>query len=228
MIFKDEYDLSLLPKIMFMTSISCVSLLAVCLMFIDKASLPLFLEPYAINGIFLRHILLMFCLLFYVLRLAVTVFVFLKRKMLWIEMLLVTTLMSFVLFSFAKVGGNSSQPIGIMDYIGIMLYFFGSWINTKSEYTRYIWKKNNANQGKLYTGGLFKYSMHINYFGDVLLFTGFALITQSFSLLIIPLVMALNFIFYIIPTLDKYLEKKYGDDFIEYARKTKRLIPGLY
>jgi protein-S-isoprenylcysteine O-methyltransferase Ste14 len=228
LIFKDEYDVSLLPKIIFITAISCVSLLVGSLMFIDKTSLPLFIEPYAIDGIFVRHILLMFCLLFYVLRLAVTVFVFLKRKMVWIEMFLVTVLMSFALFSIAKVGGNSSQPIGAIDYIGILLYLFGSWINTKSEYTRYIWKRNDANIGKLYTGGLFKYSMHINYFGDVLLFTGFVLITQSFTLLIIPLVMALNFIFYIIPTLDKYLGKKYGDEFIEYAKKTKKLIPGLY
>ena len=51
--------------------------------------------------------------------------------------------------------------------------------------------------------------MHINYFGDILLFSGLALITQSLSLLVIPFIMTLNFIFFLIPSLDKYLEKKY-------------------
>jgi len=228
MIFKDEHTRSLLPKVVFIFSISCVTVIAGYLMFVDENSLSPFLEPYAITGNFFRQIILIFCLLLYVARLAVTIFVFLKRKMVWREMILVTILMSFALFSFAKVGGNSQQSLGLIDLVGIMLYFVGSWLNTFSEYTRYIWKRKESNNEKLYTGGLFKYSMHINYFGDVVLFTGFALLTQSFSLLVIPLVMALNFVFFIIPRLDKYLANKYGEDFNKYAGKTKKLIPLLY
>jgi len=143
-------------------------------------------------------------------------------------MLLVSGLMSFALFSFAKVGGDSHQPVGALDYFSIFLYLFGSGLNTYSEYTRYIWKKQAAHKGRLYKEGLFKYSMHINYFGDVVLFTGFALLTYSFSLLVIPLIMALNFIFFIIPRLDKYLARKYDEEFKEYAVRTKKFIPGIY
>ncbi len=143
-------------------------------------------------------------------------------------MLLVSGLMTFALFAFAKVGGNSHQPIGVLDYLIIIIYLFGSWLNTFSEYTRYKWKKQEANKGRLYTEGLFKYAMHINYFGDIVLFTGFALITMRFSLLVIPLIMALNFVFFIIPRLDNYLEKKYGEEFKNYATKTKKLIPWVY
>lgn len=146
----------------------------------------------------------------------------------WMEMLVVSALMSFALFSFAKVGGNSNQPIGLLDYFSMFLYLLGSWLNTYSEYTRYVWKKQNENKGHLYTKGLFKYSMHINYFGDIILFTGVALITLQFSMLFIPLAMTMNFIFIIIPRLDKYLAQKYGDEFQEYADKTKKLVPELY
>ena len=118
--------------------------------------------------------------------------------------------------------------INVYDYLGILLFVVGSWINTQSEYTRYKWKQNDKNKGKLYTGGLFKYSMHINYFGDILLFTGLALITQSFSQLIIPFIMTLSFIFFIIPRHDKYLATKYSDEFSEYASRTKKLIPWIY
>ena len=66
----------------------------------------------------------------------------------------------------------------------------------------------------------------INYFGDIVLFIGLALITQSFSLLVIPLIMALNFVFFIIPRLDKYLASKYGDEFKKYAGRTRHGFSG--
>ena len=148
--------------------------------------------------------------------------------MIWRETIVITTLMSIVLFSLAYNGGGSKLGINVYDYIGILLYVVGSWINTFSEFNRYKWKQNELNKGKLYTIGLFKYSMHINYFGDILLFSGMGLISQSFSLLVIPLAMTVVFVFYIIPAPDQYLGKKYGDDFIEYSSKTKKLIPWIY
>jgi len=228
MLFKDEQEYSFLPKCFLMAVLVIISLIAGTLMFVDESCLPYRLKPYAISGNFDRQVILMLCMLFYVSRLFMTVFVFLKRKMVWSEILLVSGLMSLALFAFAKVGGNSHQPVGVLDYFSILLYLVGSWMNTYSEYKRYVWKKQDKNKGKLYTEGLFKYSMHINYFGDVVLFTGFALITYNFSLLFIPLIMALNFIFVIIPRLDDYLAKKYSEEFKEYAGKTKRFIPGIY
>lgn len=228
MIFKDENNLSLYPKCLFMTAISLVTLLAGHLMFNDSHDLASWLKLHAINGDFSRQVLLMFCLWLYVLRLGVTVFVFLKRKMEWSEMLIVTCLMSFALFSFAKAGGNSNKSVGTLDYLSVCLYLLGSWLNTYSEYTRYVWKNQKENKGYLYTQGLFKYSMHINYFGDIVLFTGLALLTLHFSMLFIPFVMAMNFIFFIIPRLDNYLSAKYGKEFEEYAGRTKKFIPGIY
>ena len=228
MLFKDEHEFSFWPKIVFMAAISGACLSAGYLMFVDQDNLISFLKPYAINGNFDRQIFVSFFCWFYILRLFITVFVFLKRKMAWSETMIITGLMSLALFAFANAGGNSNQPIGLLDYFSIFLYLLGSWLNSWSEYTRYIWKKDENNQGRLYTIGLFKYSMHINYFGDIILFTGFALMTWRFSLLIIPLAMSLNFVFYIIPRLDKYLAEKYGDEFNAYASKTKKLIPWIY
>ncbi len=228
MFFIDKNEFSLFPKCFFMAAIIFVTLLAGHLMFNDIDQLSSFLKPYAINGNFKRQVVLMFCLVFYVSRLMVTVFVFLKRKMFWGEMILVSALMSFALFSLVKVGGNSNQPIGLLDYFSLVLYLVGSWLNTFSEYTRYLWKSQYKNKGRLYTRGLFKYCMHINYFGDILLFIGFAMITRHLSMLIIPLAMALNFVFFVIPSLDAYLSDKYGDAFKRYAENTKKFIPGIY
>ncbi len=228
MIFKDENSVSLYPKCLFMAAIILVSLLAGHLMFHDAGELVSWLKPHAIKGDISRQVILMFCLWFYILRLGITVFVFLKRKMEWSEMLIVSCLMSFALFSFAKVGGSSNKAVGALDYLSIFLYLLGSWLNTYSEYTRYVWKKQENNKGRLYTQGLFKYAMHINYFGDIVLFTGFALMTLHFSMLFIPFVMALNFMFFIIPRLDNYLAAKYGKEFEVYAGRTRKFIPGIF
>ena len=228
MIFEDKHYISILPKCFFMVSILTAILAAGWLMFADTNTLFGWLKPYAIRGDFSRHLILMSCSIIYFLRLLITVSVFLKRRMTWFETIVITILMSFVLFSFAKVGGNNQQPVGIIEIIGILLYLLGSYINTRSEYTRYIWKNKERNKGRLYTDGLFRYSMHINYFGDVILFTGFAMITHSFSMLVIPLIMFLNFVFFIIPSLDRYLKKNYGEEFNDYARGTKKLIPWIY
>jgi protein-S-isoprenylcysteine O-methyltransferase Ste14 len=40
--------------------------------------------------------------------------------------------------------------------------------------------------------------------------------------------MTINFVFNIIPSLDRYLEKEYGDEFRAYSGKTKKLIPKIY
>jgi len=113
-------------------------------------------------------------------------------------------------------------------WIAPFIYFLGSFINTYSEYLRYNWKSNPKNRGHIYRCGLFKYSMHINYFGDVLLFFGFSILTGRYWTLIIPIGMLLNFMIFIIPSLDSYLSQKYGDEFVDYSRNTKKLIPFIY
>ena len=153
---------------------------------------------------------------------------FQKRKWTWLETFTITVLMSFVLYAFAIGGGNNKQVVGAIEIVGILLYLSGSYINTHSEYYRHVWKLKAENRGRLYTKRLFSLAMHVNYFGDIVLFTGLAMITHSLSLLVIPLIMAMNFVFIIIPSLDRYLEKKYKDEFRDYAKKTKTLIPLIY
>ena len=228
MIFKDEQNKSNVSRWFFIIVIYFVIFFSGVLMFADEWVADSWLGPYKINGDFTRRVILMACLIIYFLRLLITVFVLLKRKMVWFETIIISILMSLALFAFAKIGGGNHLPVGIIEIVGIILFLVGSYLNTTSEYKRYAWKKKVENKGHVYTEGLFKYSMHINYFGDIVLFAGLALIAHSISLLIIPLIMALNFIFHIIPALDKYLEKKYGEEFKEYAGKTKKFIPMIY
>ena len=70
--------------------------------------------------------------------------------------------------------------------------------------------------------------MHMNYFGDVVLFTGWSLLTAAFWALGLPVLMLLMFMFIHMPPLDQYLAERYGDEFQVYRSKTKRLIPFIW
>jgi steroid 5-alpha reductase family enzyme len=228
MIFKDQYDPSFGRKSVFTICIAFSVSVSILLMYIEHLPSFPWLRPYQISGDFVRRTIIAACLIIYFLRLQVTVWIFQKRFWTWFETITISILMTFVLYVFAKAGGNNKQAVGIIEMIGAMLYVSGSCINTFSEYARHVWKLKAENKGRLYTGGLFRLAMHINYFGDIVLFSGFAMITHHSGVYVIPLAMTVNFIFNIIPLLDRYLEKKYGDEFRDYSKKTKKLIPLIY
>jgi steroid 5-alpha reductase family enzyme len=89
-------------------------------------------------------------------------------------------------------------------------------------------KKNKKNKRKLYTIGLFKYSIHINYFGDVLWVSAYAIITRNYYAIAIPILLFCLFIFWNIPALDKYLANHYKGEFEEYKKKNKKINSVFY
>jgi len=164
----------------------------------------------------------------YFLRTLVTIFVFLKRRMPWSEVGTIAPWIAAIDILFAYFGGRNEGSFGLTGFIGICLILAGSAVNTGSELQRHLWKKNPENAGHLYTGGLFRYSRHINYFGDEILFTGWVLITGRAGLVLIPVIMACGFILINIPSLDRYLEERYSDEYRAYARTVKRFVPYIY
>ncbi|MGA7564423.1 MAG: isoprenylcysteine carboxylmethyltransferase family protein [Desulfobaccales bacterium] len=164
----------------------------------------------------------------YFLRTLATVFVFLKRRMTWSEVGAIALWVALIDVLFAYFGGRHEGSFGLTEVVGVVLVLVGSAINSGAELQRHLWKQRSENAGHLYTGGLFRYARHINYFGDVVLFTGWVLMTGQPGLLIIPVIMAFLFIFGNIPALDRYLKDRYGDEYRVYARTVKRFIPYVY
>lgn len=170
----------------------------------------------------------LFCSAVYALRLAFTQFYLIKRRMAWGESLTIAAWVLVIHATMAYLGGTNASPALAPVYIGLVLYLFGSYLNTGSELMRDLWKRRPENKGRLYTEGLFKYSMHINYFGDFVLFTGFALVTGSAYAFIIPMIMAGMFVFVNIPMLDRYLADRYKGQFEGYSSNTAKFIPFVY
>jgi protein-S-isoprenylcysteine O-methyltransferase Ste14 len=161
-------------------------------------------------------------------RMALMMFVFLKRRIPWQEVFSVPTAFALYYVGFAILVLPNPNPLGLIDWIGIALFALGCVLNTGSEWQRHIFKADPNNKGKLFTGGMFKLSMHINFFGDVVWVFAYALIAMHWVGFLIPLMLLAMFMFFNVPKLDDYLRERYGASFVAYEGKTKRLIPFVW
>ncbi|HEY5221620.1 MAG TPA: DUF1295 domain-containing protein [Microbacteriaceae bacterium] len=175
-----------------------------------------------------RRILLVACSFVYLARIIATTFVMVNREVKYGEAIGVGIWIIAIHVTMATLGALNPDAVGIGTAVGIVLYLVGSVLNTASEYLRKRWKTDPAHVGQLYTGGLFRYAVHINYFGDCMLFIGFAFIAGSAWALIIPGLMVCLFVFGNIPMLDKHLAEHHGEPFTDYAKRTAKFVPLVY
>jgi steroid 5-alpha reductase family enzyme len=175
-----------------------------------------------------RRILLFVLAVCYLLRLAFTLFYLLRRRMSWQEAWGNSLIMYVIHFLLDVPGGRVTAPLGPLDAVAVLLFLTGSALTTGSELQRHLWKRRPEHQGQLYTGGLFRWARHINYFGELVSWSGYALLAHYPGSAAVPVAMLSGFVFYNIPMLDDYLARRYGPAFQAYAARTKKLIPFLY
>jgi steroid 5-alpha reductase family enzyme len=127
-----------------------------------------------------------------------------------------------------------NQPINIFDSIVFLLIFLSITLEAVSDYQLNRFKSEPTNEGKIYTGGLWKYSQHPNYFFEILVWFGFWII----ALLSVPLDQILWAVFSVIgPILITLsllrvsgiplLRSRFKDsmEYSEYQKRTSLLIP---
>lgn len=119
-------------------------------------------------------------------------------------------------------------PLNWVDAVALGMFVLGFLFHTVSELQRHHFKRRPENAGKLYTGGLFRYAMHINYLGDILWVSSYAIVTRNSYAVVIPVFLVMLFIFSQIPDLDKHLASHYGEQFEAYRKRTRRLIPFVW
>jgi len=175
-----------------------------------------------------RRVCLAVMLSMYFARLLLTQFVFLRRALSWSEVCMIAPWVLFIYLLLAIAGGRNPASFGVAAGAGSVLFVLGSWMNSYAEYTRHAWKSQAENHGKLYTLGLFRYSRHPNYLGDMISFSGLCMVAGRWITIVIPSIMLAGFLFANIPMLDSHLRDHYGEAFDEYAARTSILIPFVY
>lgn len=130
---------------------------------------------------------------------------------------------------------SSSSTFNIITYIGIIIWALGYCIESFADKQKFLFKINPKNTGKWIESGLWKYSRHPNYFGEISCWLGIYLIVFSS---LSPMQQLIGFIgplwIYValryvsgVPILEKKYDKRYKKNkaYQQYKQNTNLLIP---
>ncbi len=130
---------------------------------------------------------------------------------------------------------SSVDTINTVSLLGLAVFTFGFFLETIADFQKDAFNKNPANKGKWIESGVWSWSRHPNYLGEIMVWIGvyvYALPAltslQAAAALISPL-----FISYIlikgtgIPILEKSADKKWGSNpkYQEYKERVGVLLP---
>ena len=133
----------------------------------------------------------------------------------------------------AAITSNTTQPFGSMAYLGLALWIFGFSIEVIADRQKRVFKKNQQKDKEFITSGLWAWSRHPNYFGEITLWIGLTLIAlpvlsgwQLVTLISPVFVYILLTKISGIPLLENRGMKKWGSDpeYIDYVNRTPALI----
>lgn len=137
----------------------------------------------------------------------------------------------------AAVTAQNTVEIGILAIIGAIIWLFGFGFEVIADWQKRQFRSKPQNDGKFINTGLWAYSRHPNYFGEIVLWVGVALIALpvlqgwQYITLISPI-----FVYILltrisgVPMLEAKANKKWGGqpDYEAYKAKTPELLPKLW
>lgn len=148
---------------------------------------------------------------------------------LWITLTLAAALVA--------ITSSYRKGIDVFAIIGLLIWLLGFGIEAVADYQKSRFNADPANKGKFVNTGLWSRSRHPNYFGEITLWIGIAVIALpvlrgwQFVALISPIFVTLLLTKVSgIPLLEKKADKKWGgqEDYEAYKKKTPVLIPRLW
>jgi len=124
--------------------------------------------------------------------------------------------------------GSASVPFGLLDLAGMLVWLTGFGFEAIGDWQLLRFLRDPAQKGQLMTTGLWRYTRHPNYFGEVTLWWGVWLIVLSvpggWLTVIGPLTITLLILKVSgIPMLEKGYEGR--ADFADYKRRTSAFFP---
>lgn len=121
---------------------------------------------------------------------------------------------------------NTNPSFSILNVLGFVLCLIAIMLELIADVTMHRFRKQKT--GGLIRVGIWKYSRHPNYLGEILMWFGILLqsisaVESNIFLIIGPIVNLLMFLFISIPMAEKRQSLKHG--FSEYKKQTRMLLP---
>lgn len=134
----------------------------------------------------------------------------------------------------AIITGGVRTPLGALGIVGIAVWSIGILIEIIADGQKSKFRNDPGNKGKFINVGLWAWSRHPNYFGEIVLWTGIAIIAVpilhgwQWATLISPVFVAFLLIKVSgIPLLEAKADERWGgqEDYEDYKRTTPVLVP---
>ena len=132
------------------------------------------------------------------------------------------------------LGRDTAPGFGLWALAGATIWAVGLVIESLADAQKSAFKARDENRGRFISSGLWRYSRHPNYFGEMLVWWGLFVYSvpfldgAAFAVVIGPLFITLLLLFVSgIPLLERSADEKHGDDpaYREYKRATSILVP---
>ena len=134
----------------------------------------------------------------------------------------------------AVITGGVREPLGAVGILGIVVWSIGILIEIIADRQKSKFREDPDNKGKFINVGLWAWSRHPNYFGEIVLWTGMAIIAVpvlqgwQWATLISPVFVAFLLTRVSgIPLLEEKADERWGgqEDYEAYKRRTPVLVP---
>jgi steroid 5-alpha reductase family enzyme len=134
------------------------------------------------------------------------------------------------------ITSSTSVDFGIFGIVGLLVWLFGFAFEVVADAQKSRFRADPANKGKFIRTGLWSKSRHPNYFGEIVLWVGVAIIAlpvlrgwQWVALISPVFVTILLTKISGVPLLEKSADERWGgqEDYEEYKKNTPVLIPKL-
>jgi steroid 5-alpha reductase family enzyme len=121
-----------------------------------------------------------------------------------------------------------AAPINIVNWLGLVIWIFGFYFEATADAQLKKFISNPDNKGKLMTSGLWRYSRHPNYFGEITMWWGIFIFTLTTTTALVGIVGPITIsILILFVSGVPLLEKKYTGqkDWEDYKAKTSVVVP---
>ena len=134
----------------------------------------------------------------------------------------------------AIITGGVREPLGAMGIAGIAIWAIGMLIEIFADRQKSAFKADPDNAGQFINTGLWAWSRHPNYFGEILLWTGMAIVAipvlqgWQWATLISPVFVAFLLMRVSgVPMLEEKADERWGglEDYERYKLETPVLVP---
>lgn len=134
----------------------------------------------------------------------------------------------------AIITSSEREGFDVFAIVGILMWLIGMSIEVTADQQKASFKADSSNDGRFISTGIWAWSRHPNYFGEIVLWTGVAVMALPilsgwrFAVLISP-----AFVYLLltrisgVPMLERRADKRWGDEpeYQEYKQRTPVLVP---